>query len=78
MGILNLVNKLLYPNTYSSDAYVKYIQRSGGTTGKNCYIYEPKSVNIDLFRPWLLSIGNNVVICAKTTILTHDYSHTVL
>ena len=46
--------------------------------GENCYIFEPKSVNIDLFRPWLLSIGNNVVICAKTTILTHDYSHTVL
>ena len=45
---------------------------------ENCYIFEPKSVNIDLFRPWLLSIGNNVVICAKTTILTHDYSHTVL
>lgn len=78
MGIVKLVNKLLYPNTYSSDAYVKYIQKSGGVIGKNCYIYEPKSVNIDLFRPWLLSIGDNVVICAKTTILTHDYSHTVL
>ena len=30
MGIVKLVNKLLYPNTYSSDAYVKYIQKSGG------------------------------------------------
>lgn len=35
-------------------------------------------MSIDLFRPWLLSIGDNVVICAKTTILTHDYSHIVL
>ena len=78
MGMVRILNKLLYPYTYSSDAYINYIRKRGGVVGKNCYIFEPKSVSIDLFRPWLLSIGDNVVICAKTTILTHDYSHTVL
>lgn len=78
MVIARILNRLLYPHTYSSDGYIDYIRKRGGIVGENCYIFEPKSVNIDLFRPWLLSIGNNVVICAKTTILTHDYSHTVL
>lgn len=78
MGLGKVLNKILYPNTYSSEAYLKHIKNLGGVVGTNCYIFEPKTVNIDLFRPWLLNIGDNVVICAKTTILTHDYSHTVL
>ena len=78
MNIINIVNRMLYPNKYSSDAYINYIKKLGGGVGKNCYIFEPKSVNIDMFRPYLFKMGDNVVICAKTTILTHDYSHTVL
>lgn len=78
MKISKIINKFLYPKTYSSKAYIDHIRRSGGGIGDNCYIFDPKTVSIDLFRPYLLDIGSNVVICAKTTILTHDYSHTVL
>lgn len=78
MKISKIINKFLFPKTYSSKAYIDHIRRSGGAIGDNCYIFDPKTVSIDLFRPYLLDIGSNVVICAKTTILTHDYSHTVL
>lgn len=76
--VKNLLNRLIHPHTYSSDAYIRYLKKSGIAVGKDCHVFQPKTVSIDMFRPYLLSIGDNVVICAKTTILTHDYSHTVL
>lgn len=78
MRIINFINKILYPTRYSSDAYIKHMKKIGVKIGEGCYIFEPKSVNIDLYRPYLLKIGNNVVLCANSTILTHDYSHCVL
>lgn len=68
----------MYPNCYSSEAYIKHMKKLGVKVGENCHIFEPKLVNIDLFRPYLLELGNNVVLCAKSTILTHDYSHCVV
>lgn len=78
MGIRSVINRLINPTTFSSEAYVDYLRRKGVEIGKNCHVYQPKTVSIDVFRPYLLKIGNNVVICAKTTIITHDYSHTVI
>ena len=76
--MLKLIKKILYPKYSSSKSFIKHLRKVGISVGENCYVYEPKSVNIDIARPYLLNIGNNVVICSKTTILTHDYSHTVL
>lgn len=78
MGIVKFVNKILYPIQYSSEAYINHMKNIGVKIGDNCHIFEPKSVNIDLYRPYLLEMGNNVILCAKTTILTHDYSHCVV
>lgn len=78
MSIVNFINKIIYPTRYSSDAYIKHMKKLGVKVGSNCHIFEPKSVNIDLYRPYLLELGNNVVLCAKSTILTHDYSHCVV
>ena len=78
MSIRSFITRKLNPHTYSSDAYIDYLRSSGISVGDYCHVYQPKTVSIDTFRPYLLSIGNNVVICAKTTIITHDYSHTVV
>ena len=78
MSIVNFINKIIYPTRYSSDAYIKHMKKLGVKVGSNCHIFEPKSVNIDLYRPYLLELGSNVVLCAKSTILTHDYSHCVV
>lgn len=78
MSIRSLIGRILNPNTYSSEAYIDYLRSKGISVGEYCHVYQPKTVSIDTYRPYLLSIGNNVVICAKTTIITHDYSHTVV
>lgn len=73
-----VINKMLYPETYSSEAYINYIRKRGGTVGRECHIFNPNTVTIDMTRPYLIEIGNNVVITKNVTILTHDYSHTVM
>lgn len=78
MRIANIIKKVLYPTRYSSDAYINHMRKLGVKIGESCYIFEPKSVNIDLYRPYLLEFGNNVILCANSTILTHDYSHCVI
>ena len=78
MKIRNIINRIIYPKTYSSEIYIKNLKKKGILIGENCYIYAPYTVNIDVARPWLLSIGNNVVITKGVSILTHDYSHTVI
>lgn len=60
--MLKLIRKILYPKYSSSKSFIKYLRKVGISVGENCYVYEPKSVNIDLARPYLLNIGNNVFI----------------
>lgn len=58
----------------SADKYVKYLKRGGVKIGKNFHIYgNLRSVKIDMTRPSLVEIGDNVGINANFTLLTHDY-----
>ncbi len=77
-AILNFIKKLIFPNTYSSDAYINYLKKMGVKVGKNCHVFEPDTVSLDCARPYLLELGDNVVITKGVTVLTHDYSHTVI
>lgn len=40
--------------------------------------FAPQNVCIDVTRPWLISIGNNVQITSGVTILTHGYDWAVV
>lgn len=46
--------------------------------GDNIKIFCPKDTHIDINNPYLLEIGNNVNMTGPVTILTHDYSTSVL
>lgn len=72
-----LVKKIIFPNTYSSDAYIKYLKRCGIKIGDNCYVWSPNHTFIDVQRPETLIIGNNCKITQGVTILSHDYSISV-
>lgn len=50
----------------------------GGTVGKNIRLYSRSNITIDMTRPWLLTIGDNVMLTKGVIILTHDYSKAVL
>lgn len=72
------IKKLVFPHSYSSDAYITYLSKAGVEIGKGCIFYSPNSISIDLERPHMLHIGNYCKITDGVKILTHDYSRSVL
>jgi acetyltransferase-like isoleucine patch superfamily enzyme len=77
MNIKTLIKRIIFPNTYSSDAYVRYLRKKGIIIGENCYIWSPNHTFIDIQKPEFLHIGNSVKITRGVTILNHDYSMSV-
>ena len=78
MSIRDYFRKVMYPHTYSSEAYVKYLKAQGVKIGSNCMFYSPTRTHVDTTRPFLIEIGNDVSITEGVTILAHDYSYSVL
>lgn len=76
--IKKIIERILYPNTYSSDAYINYIRAGGGKVGRECVFFAPRTIKVDTSRLFLIELGDNVVLTAENILLTHDYSHTVL
>lgn len=72
-----LIKKMIFPNTYSSEVYIKYLKKCGIKIGENCYVWSPNHTFIDVQRPETLVIGNNCKITQGVTILSHDYSMSV-
>lgn len=58
----------------SSSTYIKWLRSKGINIGQNTVFRSPSSTRIDITRPSLVSIGNNVDINKHFTIMTHDYS----
>lgn len=69
--------KIIYGNRGKSEWYVAYIRKSGARIGENVTIFDP-NIYIDITRPWLLEIGNDVKISRGVTILTHGFDWSVL
>ena len=77
MGISNQIKKLIFPNKYSSDAYIKYLRKNGVLVGEHVTIYSPMHTDIDIRRPWLISIGDYCKITKDVAIIAHDYGVSV-
>ena len=77
MGIKTLIKKMIFPTSYSNEAYIQYLRNHGVVIGKNVTIYSPVHTDIDIRRPWLISIGDYCKITKGVTILAHDYSVSV-
>lgn len=73
-----IIKKIIYPHRYSSDAYIKTLQKMGMRIGKNTVFYSPLNTLIDETRPWLIDIGENVKITEGVTILTHGFDWSVI
>lgn len=78
---MNLKNKIkcwiLGPKA-TEESYITYLRKCGVKIGKGVKIFRPFHTNIDAQNPHLLTIGNYVQITGPVTILTHDYSWSVL
>lgn len=69
---------LLFPTRIVSEEYVKYLQKMGVSIGKGSHFFYPCSNTVDIQRPWMLKIGEYCKITEGVSILTHDYSRSVL
>lgn len=58
----------------NSRSYIAYLCSQGITVGKGCIFRDPLTTRIDISRPALVSIGNNVDINMYFQILTHDWA----
>lgn len=76
--VYRILKKILYGRQASEKEFEEYLRKKGVRIGKNLKLYSPETLTIDLQNPHLLKIGDNVKITKGCTILTHDYSYSVL
>lgn len=72
------IKKLIYGYRASSSEYINKLRELGASIGDDVTIHAPRSATIDLSAPYLLTIGDHVNIARPATILTHDYSWSVI
>lgn len=78
MSLITSLKKIVLGYRSSSDAYIEHLKEIGVSVGENVEIFKPFNTTIDVQNPHLLTIGNDVQITGPVTILTHDYSWSVL
>lgn len=61
----------------SSDSLIEYYRKKGVRIGSNCVFRSAGSARIDIMRPSLITIGDNVDMNKNFTIMAHDFSHRV-
>lgn len=71
------LSKLIFPNTYSNQAYVHYLRKRGARIGENTRFIYPRKCHVDIHRAEYITIGNNCCL-SQVRILAHDYSWYVL
>lgn len=76
--IKNILRKMIYGHKSDSESYLNYYRKKGAKIGKGCVVFEPTNTMIDVSRPYLIEIGDNVQILKGVTILTHGYDWAVL
>lgn len=76
--IKELLNKFLYPNTYSSEAYINYLKSNGAKIGDGTIFTTPKNTIIDSQKLKFIEIGEDCCIANGVIILAHDWSYSVI
>lgn len=79
---MNFIKKLAlyikYQYKGSSKSYYNYLKKKGIKLGENVRFYSPWSISVDIQRPWMIEIGDNVHITSGVKILQHGYDWAVL
>ncbi len=78
MGIKEKIKNRFLGYKATSESYLKKLRDSGAIIGENVVLFRPYNTSIDTQNPHLITIGNHVMITGPATILTHDYSWSVL
>lgn len=78
MFIKTLIRRLVLGAKADPEAYAKFLRGKGVQIGERTRFFSPTTNTIDLTRPWLITIGNDVQITNGVTILTHGYDWSVI
>lgn len=73
MSFRSTVSRILFPHTYSDQAYINYLRANGAHIGKNTRFIYPRKCHVDIHRAEYISIGDNCCL-SQVSILAHDYS----
>lgn len=76
--IKEILKKIFLKERYDSESYRKYLIRNGVKVGVGTFFFGPKNTSIDIGRKNLIQIGEYCKITGGVTILSHDYSRSVL
>lgn len=78
MGLMKIIRRIVFPHSYSGEAYINYLRSRHVIIGEHVKIWSPNHTYIDETKPYLIKIGNYVKITQGVSILAHDYSRSVL
>ena len=71
------LRKLVLKEKASSESYIEFLRNKGVEIGENVRFYSPNTSMVDASCPWLVSIGNNVIIAHGVIIICHDFSYVI-
>lgn len=78
MIIKQYIKKIIYRERASSDAYIDFLRKKGCSIGCNTRFFDPKGTEVDITKPELIHIGNNVQITSGCKIVSHGFDWYVL
>lgn len=74
MILKKIINKIKHRIALTSTKqYIQYLRENGAVIGNNVKFNNIKSTTIDLTRPTLITIGDNVYIHKNFSLYTHDF-----
>ncbi|MBE6188773.1 MAG: acyltransferase [Rikenellaceae bacterium] len=76
--IKKIINKVLYNISLIRNSwFIQYLRSKGVKIGQDCTFRHRNTIRIDISRPSLITIGDNVDFNMNFQILTHDYATSV-
>lgn len=76
--IKKIINKVLYNMSLIRNSwFIQHLRSKGIKIGQDCTFRHRNTIRIDISRPSLITIGDNVDFNMNFQILTHDYATSV-
>ncbi len=73
----NFIRNLVLKEKANNENFLKFLRKKGVQIGENVRFYSPSTALVDVSCPWLISIGNDVIIAHGVIIITHDFSYVI-
>ena len=78
MSLKEVARKVYNRLLVNNEGYLKYLRSEGVTIGEDVTFHCPNDTHVDVSDSHLLTIGDHVNLTDPITILTHDYSWSVV